>query len=125
MLANAHLVAFVPSSDLVQARQFYELVLGLEVLDVNPYACVFRSGDATLRVAAVRSFTPAPFTVAGWVVADIGEFLNQLSAHGVATIRYPGMEQDLDGVWTTPNGDSVAWFLDPAGNTLSITQLVT
>lgn len=124
MLSNAHLVAFAPSTDLVRARQFYESVLGLEVLDVSSYACVFRSGDASLRVAAVESFTPAPFTIVGWEVIDIGEFLDRLSAQGVTTIRYPGMAQDHDGAWTTPTGDRVVWFLDPDGNTLSVTQMV-
>ena len=89
MLSNADLVAFAPSADLVRARQFYESVLGLEVLEVNPYACVFRSGQATLRVAAVSSFTPAPFTIVGWVVTDLRGFLNQLLANGVPAFTTP------------------------------------
>ena len=32
------------------------------------------------------------------------------------------MNQDSDGVWTTPGGDQVAWFTDPDGHVLSLTQ---
>jgi predicted enzyme related to lactoylglutathione lyase len=32
------------------------------------------------------------------------------------------MEQDENAVWTTPGGDKIAWFTDPDGNTLSLTQ---
>jgi catechol 2,3-dioxygenase-like lactoylglutathione lyase family enzyme len=41
---------------------------------------------------------------------------------GVAFLRYDGMDQDEGGVWTTPDGDQVAWFADPGGNVLSLTQ---
>jgi hypothetical protein len=41
---------------------------------------------------------------------------------GIAFERFDGMEQDDDGVWTTPTGDRIAWFKDPDGNTLSLTQ---
>jgi hypothetical protein len=37
--------------------------------------------------------------------------------------RFEGMVQDDLGVWTTPGGDLVAWFKDPDGNVLSLTQL--
>jgi hypothetical protein len=41
-----------------------------------------------------------------------------------ARARYEGMDQDSDGVWTAPGGDKVAWFTDPDGNVLSLTQFV-
>jgi len=45
-----------------------------------------------------------------------------LAAVGVTCLRYEGMTQDAAGVWATPGGDLVAWFQDPDGNTLSLTQ---
>ena len=45
-----------------------------------------------------------------------------LTARGVEFTRYDGMEQDDLGVWSAPGGDQVAWFHDPDGNTLSLTQ---
>jgi len=44
-----------------------------------------------------------------------------LTDKGVSFRRFDGMEQDDLGIWTTPNGDRVAWFCDPDDNTLSLT----
>lgn len=122
MLESAHAVAFVPATDLGRARDFYAGVLGLEVLDVSGFACVFRVGGATLRVALVGDLSPQPFTVFGWEVRAIGETMARLAERGVGFLRYEGMDQDPAGVWTTPGGDQVAWFQDPDGNVLSLTQ---
>jgi catechol 2,3-dioxygenase-like lactoylglutathione lyase family enzyme len=122
MLEAARAMAFVPATDLGRARDFYEGVLGLEVLDVSGFACVFRAGGATLRVALVDQLSPQPFTVFGWTVGAIGETMAGLAARGVEFLRYEGMDQDPTGVWTTPGGDRIAWFRDPDGNVLSLTQ---
>jgi len=122
MLESARAMAFVPATDLGQARDFYEGVLGLEVLDISSFACVFRVGGATLRVAQVGELSPQPFTVFGWVVGAISETMAGLAARGVEFLRYEGMDQDPAGVWTTPGGDRIAWFRDPDGNVLSLTQ---
>jgi catechol 2,3-dioxygenase-like lactoylglutathione lyase family enzyme len=113
------LVAFVPSVDLDRARAFYEGRLGLTVTEITPYALVLRSGPVALRVTRVEQLTPQPFTVLGWAVDDVHESIDGL---GLGCLRFEGMEQDGDGVWTTPGGDMVAWFKDPDGNTLSLTQ---
>lgn len=113
------LVAFVPARDLARARTFYEGVLGLTVAELTPFALVLRSGTTTLRVTQVQDFTPQPFTVLGWTVADVHK---ELAALGVDCLRYDGVDQDAAGVWTTPDGAQVAWFHDPDGNTLSLTQ---
>ena len=122
MVRRMDLVAFVPSTDLARSRTFYETTLGLTVEAVNPFACVFRVGPTMLRVTKVDSLTPHPFTVLGWAVEDIGETVRRLHAAGVEFRRYDGMDQDDLGVWTTPDGSKVAWFPDPDGNTLSLTQ---
>ncbi len=122
MLGSAHLVAFVPTTDLDRATAFYQGVLGLTLEFSNPFARVFRSGDTMLRVTAVATLEPQPFTVLGWSVVDIDAHASQLAAAGVAAARYPGVEQDEQGVWTTPDGSRVLWFHDPDGNTLSLTE---
>jgi predicted enzyme related to lactoylglutathione lyase len=122
MLESARAVAFVPATDLGRARAFYEGIVGLEVLDVSGFACVFRAGGITLRVALVGELSPQPFTVFGWEVRAISETMAGLAARGVRFLRYEGMDQDPAGVWTTPGGDRVAWFCDPDGNVLSLTQ---
>jgi catechol 2,3-dioxygenase-like lactoylglutathione lyase family enzyme len=124
MLASRTPIAFLPSTDLERSRQFFADRLGLAVEEVTPFACVLRAGTTTLRVTKVDQLRPQPFTVFGWQVPDIRAVLADLDDAGIRCVRYDGMDQDPDGVWTTPGGDRIAWFLDPDGNTLSLTQLV-
>src|ERR1700746_3907234 len=116
------LIAFVPATDLDRARTFYEGTLGLPFESANPFACVFRAGGTMLRVTKVDALTPQPFTVLGWSVADLETDVRDLTAAGVRFERFDGMGQDDLGVWTTPDGSKVAWFKDPDGNTLSLTE---
>jgi hypothetical protein len=62
------------------------------------------------------------YTVLGWRVADIAATARGLAGRGVEFLRHDGMDQDENGAWTTPGGDKVAWFADPDGNVLSLTQ---
>ena len=123
MLESALPVAFVPATDLGRAQDFYEGALGLPVLDVSGFACVFRAGPITLRVTLVGELAPPPFTVFGWEVTAIHDTVAGLAGRGVEVVRYEGMGQDPAGVWTAPGGAQVAWFRDPDGNLLSVTQL--
>ena len=116
------IVAFVATTNLDRARTFYGDVVGLALVEESPFACVFDGGGAPLRVTVAGSVQPAPYTVAGWSVDDIGATVEMLAARGVELVRYNGMDQDATGVWTAPGGARVAWFRDPDGNVLSVTQ---
>jgi catechol 2,3-dioxygenase-like lactoylglutathione lyase family enzyme len=122
MLQTGNVIAFVGSADLGQARVFYERTLGLRMIERNEFACVFDANGTMLRVTAVAEVMRAGYTVLGWQVSDIAAVVRGLTAKGVAFLRYAGMDQDESGVWTTPGGDQVAWFADPGGNVLSLTQ---
>ena len=122
MLESYDLVAFVGAADLDRARAFYEGVLGLPVTERTDFACVFDSGGTMLRVTAVPAVAQPGYTVLGWRVPDITAVVRELTGRGVTVLRFDGMAQDEDGIWTTPGGDRVAWFADPDGNTLSLTQ---
>jgi len=122
VIATSDLIAFVSTRDLSRARAFYEAVLGLPVVDENPYACGCNAHGTMLRITAVAEVAHAGYTVLGWRVTDIGETVAHLESRGVEFARYEGVEQDAHGVWTTPNGDRVAWFTDPDGNVLSLTE---
>jgi catechol 2,3-dioxygenase-like lactoylglutathione lyase family enzyme len=116
------LIAFAPSTDLERSRRFYVEVLGLTPQSVDSFACVLKSDDVMLRVTAVGEFTPQPFTILGWAVEQIDDDIAQLTGLGVRFLRYDGLAQDDNGAWTAPGGDRIAWFADPDGNTLSLTQ---
>ncbi len=122
MLGQSALMGFVPTVDLSRAGAFYRDLLGLRPVGDNPYAVVFDANGTMLRVTLVEKLTPPPYTVLGWRVDDIVATARDLTGRGVRFLRYDGMEQDEHGIWTTPGGDRVAWFHDPDGNTLSLTE---
>ena len=122
MLDSSDLVAFVAATDLRRARAFYEQKLGLRVLEHNDFACVVDANGTMLRVTQVPEVARAGYTVLGWRVRDIAASVRDLAGRGVTFLRYDGMSQDQDGIWTAPSGARVAWFADPDGNTLSLTQ---
>ncbi len=122
MLERSALIGFVAVSDLARARQFYGETLGLPISEESPFALVANAGGTMLRLTRVDQPVAAPYTVLGWDVADIASTMDQLSARGVQFTRYEGMGQDERGVWTAPGGAKIAWFLDPDGNNLSLTQ---
>ena len=122
MLGTADLVAFVATSDADRARGFYAGTLGLAVVEESRYAVVLDAGGTRLRVTVVERVAPAPYTVLGWSVPDLAAAIRALTARGVEFRRYAGLDQDALGVWRAPDGARVAWFADPDGNTLSLTQ---
>jgi catechol 2,3-dioxygenase-like lactoylglutathione lyase family enzyme len=122
-LSDNEMMAFVATRNPARSKQFYEQTLGLPLAsDELPFALVFDLRGTMLRVTVVKELTPAPYTVLGWKVPEIVAATQALQRAGVVFQRYPGMEQDESGIWTSPSGAKVAWFKDPDGNTLSISQ---
>jgi catechol 2,3-dioxygenase-like lactoylglutathione lyase family enzyme len=122
VLRDAELVAFVGSRELHVSDGFYRGVLGLEAIECTSFANVYDAHGTTLRVTRVDEVVRAPYTVLGWSVPNIDAAVESLAARGVAFRRYDGLEQDDVGIWTAPGGARVAWFHDPDGNTLSLSQ---
>ncbi len=115
-------VLFLATANPERSRAFYEGLLGLEfVADEGP-ALVFRVGDRMLRIQKVDQVNAAPYTALGWSVADIRQVVQDLRAAGVVFQRYEGLNQNSDGIWHAPSGAFVAWFQDPDGHVLSLTQ---
>jgi catechol 2,3-dioxygenase-like lactoylglutathione lyase family enzyme len=123
MLGNLPIVAFVATANPDAAQAFYQDVLGLSLTSRDGFALMFDAGGTALRVAIVDQFQPQPFTVLGWIVPDIASSARQLAERGVQFNRYEWMQPDDLGIWRSPSGAQVAWFPDPDGNTLSITQM--
>ena len=125
-LTNASPVGFILTRDAEAARAFYEGTLGLQFLSDEPFALVFRVGaepGTVLRVVKVpESFTPASHTVFGWEVESIEEAVDELTGKGVTFLRYGYFEQDERAIWHAPGRAKIAWFKDPEGNTLSLSQ---
>jgi catechol 2,3-dioxygenase-like lactoylglutathione lyase family enzyme len=123
MLAAAKPVCFVLAADLPKARAFYTDTLGLTETGEDPFAVSYDLAGTLLRLTKVEGHTPNPHTVLGWQVSDIEAAIDAFAAKGVTFAIYEGYGQDARGVWTHPaSGAKVAWFLDPEGNNLSLTQ---
>jgi catechol 2,3-dioxygenase-like lactoylglutathione lyase family enzyme len=125
MLGSMEIVAFVPTRNREKAREFFERMLGLRFVSDDRFALVFDANGVNVRVvdvSGVADFKPAPFTILGWSVSDIEKTVKGLQKKGVKFERFPGMEQDQLGVWSSPSGAKVAWFKDPDGNVLSVTE---
>jgi catechol 2,3-dioxygenase-like lactoylglutathione lyase family enzyme len=122
MLSSASIMVFLATRDAAQALPFFRDTLGLRVLADEPSALVFDANGTMLRVARVKDMAPAPYTVLGWRVADIGAAVRELAGRGIRFERFVDKEQDQYGVWISPSGARVAWFKDPDGNVLSLTQ---
>lgn len=122
MLGSAPLMAFVATDEPAASKAFYTQTLGLRLVADESFALVFDANGTPLRVQKVREHTPLPYTVLGWIVADIAAVVRRLGTEGVHFERYGWFQQDATGVWTAPDGTKVAWFRDPDGNVLSLTQ---
>ena len=122
MLAQSDLVAFVATADAAKARAFYQDTLRLKLIEDSPFAVVFDANGTMLRVTKVQNVVAVPYTILGWQVTDIAAEVRELAARGIRFEKFPGMDQDEDGIWVSPGGARVAWFKDPDGNTLSLTQ---
>jgi catechol 2,3-dioxygenase-like lactoylglutathione lyase family enzyme len=125
VLGSAELIAVVPSCDLERSRHFYVEILGLGFASQDLFALVLDSHGTTVRVTDVSNtpaFKPAGFTILGWKVPNAADTVRSLEARGVSFQRYHGIRQDDHAIWTSPSGARVAWFHDPDGNILSITE---
>jgi catechol 2,3-dioxygenase-like lactoylglutathione lyase family enzyme len=115
-------VMFLATVNAERAQTFYQRVLGLKLIADEPPALVFQVGNSMLRIQKVQQVHVAPYTALGWSVSDIRNTVQQLGAAGVVFQRYEGLNQDADAIWHAPSGALVAWFKDPDGHVLSLTQ---
>lgn len=116
-------IAFVTIVDVERAKEFYGVTLGLRLMSEEPpFAIVFDAHGIMLRLVMAKERAPVQGTVLGWEVPDATAAVRQLSEAGVRFERYDFMKQDEAGIWTAPGGARVAWFKDPDGNLLSVSE---
>ncbi len=122
-LGKYNIIGIVSIGDIPRAKNFYRDTLGLRmVMEEPPFALVFEANGIMLRLGMAKELPPAHGTVLGWQVPEIAATVKDLEQAGVRFERYQGMDQDELGIWTSPTGAKVAWFKDPDGNILSLTE---
>lgn len=115
-------ISFIATAAADKARHFYETVLGLRCVSDDPFALVFDLGATSLRIQKVDTMPEVNYTVLGWEVDDIHGCVETLAEKGVSFNLFSQLPQDELGIWSSPSGAKIAWFNDPDGNTLSLTQ---
>jgi catechol 2,3-dioxygenase-like lactoylglutathione lyase family enzyme len=123
MLDNANLIAFLATARPDDSRKFFEKTLGLLFQGETPHTLVFDVNGTLLRVDKVDKLTPASHPAVGFQVTDIVTEARRLTAAGIPMMKVPDREQDGDGIWARPDGTLMAWFQDPDGNIISLSQL--
>jgi catechol 2,3-dioxygenase-like lactoylglutathione lyase family enzyme len=122
-LGTCNIIGFANIVNVDSAKTFYRDKLGLRLISEEPpFALVFDANGIMLRLVMASEMPHAYGTVLGWQVPNIGATVKELQAAGVGFERYPGMAQDELGIWTAPGGTKIAWFKDPDGNTLSLSE---
>ena len=122
-LSKYNIIGFVTIVNVARAKEFYRDTLGLRLLSEEPpYALVFDANGIMLRLGMADKLPPVPGTVLGWHVPDASAAVTDLEQAGIRFERFDFLKQDEQGIWTTPTGSKVAWFKDPDGNTLSISE---
>jgi catechol 2,3-dioxygenase-like lactoylglutathione lyase family enzyme len=122
-LSSYNLIGFVTILDVDRAKTFYGGLLGLRLVSEDlPFALVYDANGIMLRLVLGKELLPASGTVLGWQVSGIASVVQSLATAGVHFERYGFFDQDQLGIWSAPNGDKVAWFKDPDGNTLSVSE---
>src|SRR5450631_2454742 len=122
-LSTYHLVGFVTIVDVERARSFYRDKLGLRLVNEElPFALVFDAKGIMLRLSIGKEVPPGGGTVLGWQVPNAAALAGELAQAGISFERYDFLKQDEQGIWTSPSGARVAWFKDPDGNLLSISE---
>lgn len=115
-------IGFLATDKPEASIHFYRALLGLNLDSDEPFAVVFHSGDVQIRIQKLEQFDPPPYTVFGWDVNDIEAAIDELAGRGIAFEKFPHFDQDERGIWDSPSGARVAWFKDPCGQMLSLTQ---
>jgi len=122
MFADTKAFSGFAVDDIDKARQFYGDTLGLKTSEENGLLTLHIAGDRATLVYPKPDHTPADFTILNFPVDDIDAAVDTLAERGVEFERYDEFEQDEKGIFRQ-EGPDIAWFKDPAGNTLSVLQL--
>jgi hypothetical protein len=123
-LGGATPIVVVCTRERRRATHFYRDTLGLALTSENNLATVFDVGGTSLHLATVADFAPHEHTILGFKVSDVTATVIGLRERGVAFNILPGFNQDQLGILTVPGtAIRVAWFKDPDGNVLSVTDV--
>ena len=123
MFREAELFSSFSVNDLQKAKEFYGQILGLDIKE-TPEGLELHTDNNTVFMYTKPNHTPASFTVLNFAVDDIEAAVDELNTLGINLEHYnlPDIKTDQRGIARGPNGPTIAWFKDPAGNILSVLE---
>lgn len=113
---------FVMTADRALILPFWRDVLGLTVVEENPYAVTLAGAGVEVQLVTTDAPGVSPHPVMGWTVADLDRVAGDLARKGVAFLQYEGMTEGPLAICAMPDGTRMNWFADPEGHVLMLTQ---
>ena len=111
-------------NDIAAAKAFYGDTLGLDVEDDKKMGILTLKlkGGNNVFLYPKDNHEPATFTVLNFPVDDIDNAVAELNNLGIEFEQYKHLKTDEKGISRAPDGPTIAWFKDPAGNIISVLQ---
>jgi len=111
-------------NDLAAAKRFYGQTLGIEVEEGPDGLRLKIAGGNPIYVYPKDNHVPATYTMLNFPVDDIDKAVDDLTAKGIKFEHYDNMtdEKGIARGRSQKLGPDIAWFMDPAGNILSVLQ---
>jgi len=124
MLGTSPAFSGFSAQDIEAERRFYAETLGVEVEEANGLLRLKLGGGHMVIVYPKGDHQPATFTVLNFPVDDVESAVEQLKSSGVRFETYdmPNLKTDAKGIARGPEGPTIAWFKDPAGNIISVLE---
>ena len=123
MLTKALVVPYIPATDIVRARRFYEDRVGLvareEIAGGVVYEC---AGGSWIFLYRSEGAGTSKASQAFWQVQNVEAEVRELQSRGVTFEEYdlPGM-RTVNGI-ATMGSTKGAWFKDTEGNIMALIQ---
>lgn len=124
MLSSKNAIANLATKNIGVAKKFYEETLGLEVVgSMMDQLFTFKSGDSLIYVYQSEFAGTNKATAVSWNVGEeLEEIVKHLKSKGVTFEHYDNMPMQLVGDIYQGGDMKIAWFKDPDGNILSLTN---
>jgi catechol 2,3-dioxygenase-like lactoylglutathione lyase family enzyme len=123
MLNQSDTYTTIPVSDLARSQRFYSETLGLTPAMVTEGGVMYRSGGTQFFVYP-SGYRASGHTQMSWVVGDIKAEVAALKSNGIEFVEFdvPGVKT-VDGISQSGPAVWTAYFRDPDGNLLGLTQI--
>ena len=122
MLQQSPMYAYIPATDMVRARKFYEGKLGFKPKAEIEGGVVYDfAGNTSCFLYPTPNAGTSKASQAFWQVKDLESEVAELRSRGVELEHYGMPGQDDRGV-VTMGGAKSAWFKDTEGNIMALIQ---